>query len=332
MAPEGGDRVPGTVAPPVARVWRVAAVADRPVLAAVAGACCIAFSGILVRLADVSPSTAAVFRCVYALPLLVLLARREARRFGARSRRSHTLAVLAGACFALDLVLWHHAIDAVGAGLATVLGNLQVLLVAFIAWVVLAERPDRSILGAIPIVLMGVVLISCVVDDGAYGDNPALGVLFGAGTSLAYAGFILILRQGASDLRRPAGPLAEATAAAAVGAALLGAAGGDLSLTPSWPAHGWLVVLAVTAQVVGWLLISVSLPRLPAALTSVLLLVQPVGAVALAAVILGESPSLLQLGGCALVLVGVMVAALARSRGTGPRAAPAAPPPAPAGP
>ena len=66
---------------------------------------------------------------------------------------------------------------------------------------------------------------------------------------------------------------------------------------PSWPSHGWLALLAVTSQVLGWLLISVSLPRLPAALTSVLLLVQPVGSVALAIVILGEDPSALQLAG-----------------------------------
>ena len=64
---------------------------------------------------------------------------------------------------------------------------------------------------------------------------------------------------------------------------------------PSWPSHAWLVLLALTSQVLGWLLISVSLPRLPAALTSVLLLVQPVGAVALAVLILDEQPSALQL-------------------------------------
>ena len=44
-------------------------------------------------------------------------------------------------------------------------------------------------------------------------------------------------------------------------------------------------------QVVGWMLISVSLPRLPAALTSVILLIQPVSSVALAALILSERPS-----------------------------------------
>ena len=86
-----------------------------------------------------------------------------------------------------------------------------------------------------------------------------------------------MLRQINRDLRRPAGPLLDATAASAVVSAVAGALLGDVDLVPSWPSHAWLALLALTSQVLGWLLISVSLPRLPAALTSVLLLVQPVG-------------------------------------------------------
>jgi drug/metabolite transporter (DMT)-like permease len=56
------------------------------------------------------------------------------------------------------------------------------------------------------------------------------------------------------------------------------------------------------------LLISRSLPRLPAAITSVILLLQPVGAMALASAALGERPSVEQLAGAALILVGVVVA------------------------
>ena len=77
---------------------------------------------------------------------------------------------------------------------------------------------------------------------------------------------------------------------------------GDADLVPAWPGAGWLIVLALTSQVLGWLLITTSLPRLPAALTSLLLTVQPVGSVALGAMIFGEAPSSLQLVGVAIVL------------------------------
>jgi drug/metabolite transporter (DMT)-like permease len=279
---------------------------------AVAGATCIAFSAILVRLADLPPSTSAFYRCAYALPVLALLALLERRRFGLRERRSVAFSWLAGLFFAADLVLWHHAIAAVGAGLSTVLANVQVVLVGLAAWAVLKERPEARVLASVPVVLAGVVLISGVVGGDAYGDDPLLGVVFGLGTGIAYSGFLLVLREGNRDVRRPAGPLFDATLAAALAILPVGWALGELELTPTWPEHGWLVTLALTAQVLGWLLISVALPRVPAVVTSVVLTVQPVMSVVLGIVLLDESPSAVQLTGIAVVLAGVLLATVGR--------------------
>jgi drug/metabolite transporter (DMT)-like permease len=294
---------------------------SRPILAGVLGAFVIAFSGILVRLADVSPSTAAVFRCLYALPVLGLLAWIERRRYGPRATRDRLLALGAGVMFAADLTFWHHSIAAVGAGLATVLGNTQVVLVGLLAWVFLGERPPGRALAAIPVVFLGVVLISGVVGAGAYGEDPLLGVVFGVLTGITYALFILILRQGNSDVRRPAGPLFDATLSGFVFSALGGVAVGDLDPVPGPEAQAWLVTLALTSQVLGWLLISVSLPRLPAVITSIVLMLQPVSSVILGVLLLSESPSAVQLAGVLVVLAGV---AFATVRPRAPAAAAAA--------
>jgi len=277
---------------------------------AILGACAIAFSSILVRLSHATPSTAAIFRCAYALPVLALLAWREDRRLGPRPWRERRIAVASGAFFAADLILWHHSIADIGAGLATVLANVQVVLVPPVAWALLSERPGRQVLAALPIAMTGVLLISGVLERGAYGHDPVRGTAFGLGAGVAYVGFLLLLRRGGADLRRPAGPLFDATATGAVGCVLAGLVIGDADLAPTWPSAGWLVTLALTSQVVGWLLITVSLPRLPAALTSLLLTIQPVGSVALAALIFGEAPSGLQLAGVALVLAALLVATL----------------------
>jgi drug/metabolite transporter (DMT)-like permease len=275
---------------------------------ALVGALAIAFSSILVRLSHASPSTAAIFRCLFALPVLGVLAWLEDRRFGARSWRERRVLFVAGLFFAADLILWHHSIDDVGAGLATVLANIQVVLVPLVAWAVLAEKPGRRVLAALPIALFGVVLISGVLQHGAYGRAPGRGALFGIGAGIAYVGFLLLLRRGGSDLRRVAGPLFDATAVATVACVAAGLVIGDADLTPGWPGIGWLAVLALTSQVLGWLLITTSLPRLPAAITSLTLTVQPVGSVALAALILSEAPSGLQLVGVAVVLIAVITA------------------------
>jgi drug/metabolite transporter (DMT)-like permease len=289
-------------------------VTDRPLQAGLLGALVIAFSAIFVRLAEVAPATAAFFRCAYAVPPLAALAWLERRRHGPRERRSRLLALGAGAFFAADLIFWHYSIDAVGAGLATVLGNVQVVLVALLAWLALGERPSARVLGAIPIVFLGVVLISGVIGSGAYGDDPALGVLYGLLTAITYALFLLTLRQSGSDLRRPAGALFDSTLSAAVFCAIGGLAIGDLDWTPGLESQAWLIMLALSSQVVGWLLISVSLPRLPAAITSIVLTLQPMGTVLLGALLLDESPSPVQLSGVAIVLAGVAFATVAPSR------------------
>jgi drug/metabolite transporter (DMT)-like permease len=285
---------------------------DRPILAALSGALAIAFSGILFRVAHVSPTTGALFRCLYALPVLWPLAVCEDRRYGPRPLKQRALAWIAGLLFAVDLVAWHQGIEEVGAGLATVLGNLQVVLVGLLAWAILRERPPTRAMAAIPIVLVGVVLISGAFETGAYGRNPPLGVAYGVLTAIAYSGFLLVLREGNRDLRRPAGPLFDATLVSGLVAILIGLALGDLDFAPGWAAQGYLVLLALSSQVVGWLLISITLPRLPAALTSVLLTLQPVLSVLFAGAILGESPSLLQFAGVASIVAGIVVASLGR--------------------
>src|SRR5947209_8664367 len=151
------------------------------------GAVAIAFSSILVRLSHASPSTAAIFRCAYALPVLVLLASAEDRRYGRRAWHDRRWAVASGVLFAADLILWHHAIEDVGAGLATVLANVQVVLVPLAAWAVLGERPRGRLLLAVLVALAGVVLISGVLEHGAYGRDPRRGAVFGIGAGIAYS-------------------------------------------------------------------------------------------------------------------------------------------------
>jgi drug/metabolite transporter (DMT)-like permease len=290
----------------------LAPIARRPRLAALIGAMFIAFSGIFYRFAEVSPATATVFRCLYGLPILAFVAYLEHRRYGPLPSLVVRLSIIAGVFFAADLLSWHHAVDAVGAGLATVLGNLQVLVVPLVAWLFLRERPPRSALIALPVVLLGAVLISGVIGSNPYGRNPQLGVALGTFTAFSYAGYLLVIRRGGRDLRRPAGPVAISTASTMVVAVLFGVISGELNPVPSLPSHFWLALVGVTSQSIGYLVISISLPRLPAALVSIILLAQPVATVVLARIIpsLDEEPSAPQLLGVLLVVAGIAMASI----------------------
>ena len=258
------------------------AMGRRPVLTAGLGAACISSSAVLVTLAHVGPATTAVFRCALALPVLILLAAIEQRRLGPRPAATRLYAMLAG---------------------------LQVLFVGVVAWLVLKERPDRRYLIVLPVVLAGVILVSGMFGGHAAGLDPVAGVVFGLGTSAAYACFLLILRGTSGTTPHVAGQLADATAGAALGSLVLGLLFGGLQLDIPWPSFGWLLLLAMLSQTAGWLLITSSLPRLPAAVSSLLLLLQPAAAMVLADVVLGERPTLTQIGGAVLVCLGVLAVA-----------------------
>jgi drug/metabolite transporter (DMT)-like permease len=277
-----------------------------------AGIATISFSAIFVRLADVSPTTAAFFRAAYAWPVLLVIAW-LGRHQDRRDSRARWMAFGSGFLLAADLLFWHRSIAAIGAGLATVLGNTQIPFVGIAAWLLHKERPTRLALMIVPLVFAGVVLVSGLGRAGAYGVDPVAGAIYGLLTGMFYAAFILVFRASNRGLSPVPGPLFEVTSGVVVGTAAFGVFDPGFSLIPSWPAHGWLIALALTSQVVGWLLISYALPRVAALETSVQMLVQPILAVLWSRLIFAEYLSGIQWMGVTLVLGGVALLAV---RGT----------------
>lgn len=229
---------------------------------------------------------------------------------------SHGYAVVAGFFLALNLVFWIHTLADVGAGAGTVLGNLQVLFIALLAWAVMREKPSRLLMAMLPVVLTGVVLVSGIIGGHGTARHPVAGALYGLATSAAFACFLLILRQTAGQARHAAGQLFEATAGAAAGAVVLGLMFGGLHLAISWPSLRWLLVLTLTSGIVGWLLITKSLPHLPATVSALILLLEPAGALVLGALALGQRPTLLEFAGAVLVCGGVLIVARGQARPT----------------
>ena len=280
---------------------------------ALAGALAISFSAILFGLSGVDPITGAFFRVAYALPVLIVIWL-TVRHRDRRSRKMRLLALASGILLGVDMVVWHTSIGHIGAGLATLIANSQVVFVAVGAWLILGERPSRRIIVAIPVVLIGVAMVSGLGRSDAYGSNPLLGTLLALVAAMFYASFILVFRASNKIQAPPAGPLMEATAGGVVMVLILSTVTGGIEFAPTWPAHGWLIALALGAQVVGWLAIGYALPRLPAVETATIILVQPVLTMIWASLVFDERPSTVQLVGAALVLAGVGFVAIARAR------------------
>jgi drug/metabolite transporter (DMT)-like permease len=287
-----------------------------PRLLAVAGSLCIAVSPILIALSGTSPGTATTFRCLLGLPVLIpmgLLERRRRRRVGAEVPRGRPWLIVAGGLLlGLDMTLWTGAIHAVGAGVSTVLVNVQVVILPLLAFLVIGERVRASFLLAVPVMLGGVALAGGLADGGGGAAHPVLGTVLALMAAFAYAGYLLLLRLGSAPGEK-SGPVALATAAAAVSAFVLGTVWEGVDLTPGWQALGWLALLALVGQCMGWVLIAGGLARLPSSTGASILLLQPVGAVLLGMLVLGQFPSVWQLAGCAVVIGAVAFAARKRA-------------------
>ena len=273
-------------------------------LLALVGVLSISCSAVFVRLAAVSPVTATFFRALYALPLLALvwLAQRSSDR---RSRRDRAIALGSGLILAVDLNLWHACIARVGAGLGTVIPNVQVVFVALAAWLVHGERPAASRVVTAALVLAGVVLASGLTRPDAYGVDPVAGVALGVAAGVCYAAYLLVFRSAAQADAPASGPLLDSTLGIVAGALISVPLDRAFTWTPPAVSQPWLVLLALVCQVFGWMFLATALPRLPAIETSILLLGQPVFAVVWGVLLFDERLSALQWAGSALVLIGV---------------------------
>ena len=244
-------------------------------LRVLAGAVMISFSAVLAKASGADPTTISFYRM--AIGGLFLLGIALVRRERFRPWRAAHGWILAAAVFIyLDLEAWHRSILYVGPGLATILGNFQVFFLALFGVFVFKEPLTPRLLGAMPLAMLGIWLLAGV-DPASRGPHTLLGVAFGIGTALFYSAYLLLLRhtQRLHDRLPVAANLALVSLASA-GLALCTAltSGVSLAVTDTSTA---LIFLAygIFPQAIGWMLISSGLPKIPASLAGLLILLQP---------------------------------------------------------
>jgi drug/metabolite transporter (DMT)-like permease len=236
------------------------------------GAITISFAAVLVKLIPLGPSVIGAGRCLAAGGALLLVSplfgglRGEPRAWG--------WALAAGVAFAADLWVWHRSIHAVGAGLATLLGNTQVFWVAAASALLLGERPSPRVWMAALVAIFGLSLV--VRPDLSIDAERLAGVGYGLATGVCYAAYYLTLRRS-RQLEAPLPMVGNlGVAAFSTGLLLTAAAAAEGEALPTDPrAIGLLLLLGVGVHIGGWLAVSRGMGRLPASRGSVVLLLQP---------------------------------------------------------
>jgi drug/metabolite transporter (DMT)-like permease len=281
-------------------------------LAALIGASFIGLSPIAIRISEVGAQPTNLWRFVFALPILGVLA--------LLSRPRPSLAqigwlLLAGLLFGIEVSLWGEAVTHTTVTNATLLANLTPIFAALFGWLLLRERLSRPVMIGIAIALAGAVILAFAraQGEGAHRSSSEglLGDALGFSAAIGYAGYLLIVRALGNKVGVGAVMFWATLSAASVSLPT------SILLHQPLMAHsvsGWamLVALGLVVQVGGQGLIAFGVGRLPIAMSTVLLWMQPLVAAALSWIMFNEELSPLAFGGAVLILAGIY--AVQRSR------------------
>lgn len=276
------------------------------IAAMAAGALCVGLAPIGLRLGlsqgELGAQAIAMWRYIFALPILLLLLLGIERRGPVRPIPA---IIAAGALFALDIGLWHAALERTTVANATFIVNLGSIGVGFLAWVFLKERPAMMWGLAVAIAVGGAALLS--LGGPAEGKTDLTGDMLAVGAAVMVSGYLLLskiarLRLGALDA------LVWLTATEIAVAALIVWGAGEAFLPTSPAGFAAPLFLGIIVHVGGQGLIVFGLGRTPAAVAGVLMLLQPVMAAAISWNLFDEPLSGLQGLGGMMILAGCYLA------------------------
>ena len=246
-----------------------------PTLRLFIGAALISLSPVWVKLVDVSATASAFWRVAIgglAIAIYLLISRRRLQF----STGVWKVLVLAAFFIALDLWFYHRSIQLIGPGLSTLIANFQVFVMAAAGFIILKEPPSRLQLVAIPLALFGLMLI-VGVDWAGLPENYRMGIVFGLGAAVTYAGYLLSMRRSRQDSSNRV-PSREIAVVSLLAAAVLGMAalveGESLAVGTSGDVI-WLACYGILSHGLGMLFITSSLPHVTTTQAGLALLLQP---------------------------------------------------------
>ncbi len=295
--------------------------------ALIAGALGIAFSPIFVRLSDLGAPVTAFWRPALAIPVLLIWVafdqggRSQQKR--APTPRDYALLVLSGFMFAGDLFCWHWSIQFTSIANSTLLANFAPIFVTLASWLLFGERFTLQFLIALGLGIAGAIVL--MGDSLTISPDNLIGDAISLVTAMFYGGYIIVVGR----LRARFSTATIMSWSSVVTAVFLLPIAlhydGPLLATTLF---GWgvLLGLGLVSHAGGQSLIAYALAHLPAAFSSLSLLVQPVASTILAWIVLGEAIGIWQGLGGAIVLSGILLARRGSAAATKP------PPPEPTAP
>jgi drug/metabolite transporter (DMT)-like permease len=270
----------------------------------------ISTSSVWVKLASMGPTVVGFYRMIIGGLILVVWCLLRSQALW-RNLRYFSWLVLGAVFFAADLWFWHRSIEFVGPGLATVLGNVQVFFMTLFGYLFLSERISWRFFLGLVLTFTGLFLLVGLT-WGSLSGEYRLGVFYGIATAVAYTGFMLSLRHAQSQFNTLS-PMANLGVLSVICAGLLALVvwhEGQSFVIPDATSWFSVIALGLFCQVLGWVLITRTMPHLPTSIVGLLLLLQPAMSMVWDVLFFARPTGLTDVLGLGLVLLGIYLATL----------------------
>ncbi len=290
----------------------VGAIRESPLLGLWFGVCAVSAAPILIKLTHAPALAIAAYRLGFAVVLLYPAF--YARRFRAQmpyTASDFALSIFAGLLLALHFATWISSLSFTSVASSIVLVSTTPIFAALIAHFFTRDKVTPNLWLAVGITLIGSVIIAW--EDLHRAHTAFLGDLLALAGAITGAGYLLVGRRArrSRDLLSYIFPLY-------IAAGTLLFLGCLVVKTPlsGYPSSAWLYLflLALVPTVLGHSSINWSLKYFHPAMVGIFLLAEPVISIILAYFILTESPSAAKLLGCTVVIGGIALGFMHKTR------------------
>ena len=261
----------------------------------------------------VDVATAVVVRSAVTASVIVLLLGMQGVRISFTARHKRMLPLI-GLLIGIQSLCLYSAVARLPVALALLAFNTYPIWTALWAWAIYRQQPERALLIAMPVILLGLALALDVFGAasglGASGQWARIGagVAFALAAAATFGLALVVTQHEASDVD---GRVRTATTMLVAGLVALTMVAGQGGFHLPQAAAGWGGLAALTFLYgTAFTIMFTVLPKLGVVGNSAIMNVEPVFALALAWLILGQAIAPVQVGGALIVVAAVMVLGL----------------------
>lgn len=280
-----------------------------PLAALIGGAAALAIGGVFVRLSELPPTASAAYRVAIVIPILLMIEWRQRRAAPVQESVTWTTGkgtlILIGFIFSGNLALYQWSVHYTTLANSNLLANLAPIFVVLGAWLLFGQRITIGFALGMALALFGAVVL--ISERAELGWTQLLGGLLGLATAVFYGAYLLAVSRVRARFSTVS-VMAWTSIGSFVVLFPLSAALGEQLVPRTLHGVEVLVALALISHLSGQGMIAYALAKLPAGLSSLTLLIQPVFATVLGWFLFHERMGVTELIGGIVILVGIGIA------------------------